>query len=247
MNFSVPPNSLKDKVILITGAGAGIGRAVAKALALQGATIILLGKTISKLESIYDEIEAANCPTPAIYPMDLSGASEHDLGALIETINTTFHRLDGIIHNAAFFEALTPFDQESAESLLKAMQVNVNTPFIITQLALPLLKQSTTASIIFTTDSVGKIGKAYTGVYGISKFAVEGMAQILAEELEGTSVRVNRVEPMEVRSGHSSRIYPGKEIQKLAGPEDITAAYVYLMSDESQAVHGESITADTTQ
>jgi len=239
----LPDNCLRNKVILITGAGSGIGRAVAKAMSTYGATIVLVGKTTSKLESIYDDIEQQGGPTPAIFPMDFTGASEHDVDELINSIEQTFGRLDGVLHNAAHFGALTPFASISSELWYTTMQVNINTPFLITRAALPLLKKSAAASIIFTTDAVGKKSKAYTGAYGVSKFAIEGMAQILAQELESSHVRVNRIEPIEVKTGLTQRIYAGEEIEKLPMPDRITSTYVYLMSDESREIKGASVVA----
>jgi len=240
---NIPDHCLHDKVILLTGAGSGIGKAVAKALAAYGATIVLVGKTTAKLEAVYDDIERQGSPTPAIFPMDFTGASEHDVDELINSIDQTFGRLDGILHNAVHFQGLTPFNAISSELWYATLQINLNTPFLITRTALPLLKQSDTASIVFTTDPVGKKGKAYTGAYGVSKFALEGMAQILAEELEESQVRVNRVEPVEVKTSLTQRIYVGEEVEKLPLPERITATYVYLMSDESRAIKGASIVA----
>ena len=241
---SLASDCLRDKVILVTGSGDGIGRAVAKSLASHQATIILLGKTTGKLESVYDEIEAANDPTPAIFPMDLSGVSEHDMQELIISIDKTFGRLDGIVHNAAYFEALTPFTEISSELWFKTIQVNLNAPFLITRSALPLLKRAKNASIIFTTDDVSTKGKAYWGAFCASKFAIEGMAQVLSEELENTPIRVNRLNPRQVSTHMMHRIFPGETAHKFKPASDITSNYVYLMSDLSKEIRGQSIILD---
>jgi NAD(P)-dependent dehydrogenase (short-subunit alcohol dehydrogenase family) len=243
LNLSIKANALNDKVILITGAGSGIGRQAALSYAQQGATVILLGKTVSKLESVYDEIIAAGSPEPAIVPLDLKGATEQHYIDMADTIGQQFKKLDGVLHNAAILTVLSPFEQIEQSSFDDVMKVNVTAPFTMTKALLPLLKKSGDCSIIFTTSSVGRQGRAYWGAYAISKFAIEGMMQTLADELENTKVRVNCINPGATNTQMRSRAFPGEDATLLKTPSDIMAPYLFLMADESIKVTGQSIDA----
>ena len=167
-NYKPAPDLLKDRVILVTGASDGIGAAAAKSFAAHGATVVLLGRNIRKLEKVYDEIEALGAPQPAIYPMNLDGAATKDYTALAETLDKEFGRLDGLLHNAALLGTLTPLDQYDLEQWAKVMQVNLHAPYLLTRAVLPLLRNTTDASVIFTSSQVGRKGRAYWGAYGIT-------------------------------------------------------------------------------
>lgn len=230
---------LKNRVILVTGASRGIGHAVAKTFAAQGATVILLARTVKKLEALYDEIVARGHPTPAIYPFNLANASPKDYEDLQHSIDHHFGRLDGLLHNAAELGTLTPLEHYPIEQWYQVLQVNLNSAFLLTQATLPLLKRSLDASIVFTTANEGAIGKAYWGAYGVSKFALNGLMQILAEELEtNTSIRVNSVNPRRVRTPLRANAYPAENTKDLPLPETILPLYLYLMSSDSQGVRG---------
>ncbi|NRA55567.1 MAG: YciK family oxidoreductase [Gammaproteobacteria bacterium] len=243
LNLSIKANALKSKVILVTGAGDGIGRQAALSYAEQGATVILLGKTVSKLESVYDQIVAAGHPEPAIVPLDLKGATEQHYIDMTDTIEQQFKRLDGVLHNAAILTVLSPFEQIEQSSFDDVMKVNVTAAFTMTKALLPLLKKSVHSSVIFTTSSVGRKGRAYWGAYAISKFATEGMMQTLADELENTPVRVNCINPGATSTQMRARAFPGENASLLKSPRDIMAPYLFLMADESAKVTGESIDA----
>lgn len=230
---------LKDKIILVTGAGAGIGKAASLTYARHGATVILLGKTIHKLEQVYDQIEHEGGPQPAIYPMDLAGASGKDYEDLAINIENEFSRLDGLLHNAAQLGSLRTLSQFDMESWTKIMQVNLHAPFVLTQVCLPLLDNASNASLIFTADDVGHQGKAYWGAYAISKAAGDNMMQIFADELEtNTNIRVNSINPGVVASKMRSGAYPGEDPNSVAQPEDIMSTYLYLMGEDSVSVNG---------
>jgi NAD(P)-dependent dehydrogenase (short-subunit alcohol dehydrogenase family) len=230
---------LKERIILVTGAGTGIGAAVAKSFAQYGATIILLDKIIRNLEQVYDAIESATGIQPAIYPMNLEGASEKDYLDLAATIEKEFGRLDGLLHNAAMLGALAPIVHFESELWYKIMQVNLNAPFLMTRACLNLLLQSNDASILFSADSVGRKGKAYWGAYGVSKAASENFMQVLADEMEAnTSIRVNSLDPGPVATALRSLAYPGENPQQLAKPEDVIAPHLYLMGPDSKGVTG---------
>ncbi len=245
-NYCAPEQLLKDRVLLVTGAGDGIGKAAAKRYAEYGATVILLGKTIEKLELVYDQIEQAGHPQPAIYPMNLEGASAKDFQDLQLTLDKEFGRLDGILHNAALLGVLTPIAQYDMEQWSKVMQVNLNAPYILTRMCLPLLEKSPTSSVVFTTDEVGIKGKAYWGAYAISKAAVNNMMQILADEMEtNTNIRFNCINPGKVATTMRSKAYPGENPATLAKPEDIMNSYLYLMGDDSKELNGQIINAQS--
>ncbi len=236
-----PTNTyLQDRIILITGAASGIGAALAHACALRGATVVLLDKLVRQLEQIYDRIEAAGAPQPAIYPMDLEGATEKDYFDLAATLEREFGRLDGLVHNAAMLAALVPMAHFEAELWYRILQINLNAPFLLTRACLAPLMQSQDASIIFSSDSVGHQGKAYWGAYGVSKAGAENLMQILADELEtNTPIRVNSVDPGAVATAMRTLAYPGENPDRLAKPEDVLLPYLYLLGADSRGISGQ--------
>lgn len=244
-DYNAPDTLLKDRIIMVTGAGSGIGRAAAKAYAAHGATVILLGRTISKLESVYDEIEAAGHPMPAIVPLNLEGAAVKDYEEMAMTIEQNFGRLDGLLHNAALLGQRSPVELQDPEGWTKVMHVNATAPFLLTRALIPLLRESSDASIIFTSSSVGRKAKAYWGAYAVSKFAVEGLSQLLACELddERHNIRVNTLNPGATRTSMRARAYPAENPDTNPTPEDIMPAYLYLMGADSHDVNGQQIDA----
>src|SRR5579872_1278321 len=168
-DYAPPKDSLKDRAILVTGAGAGIGRAVSKSLAAHGATVILLGKTVKKLESVYDEILAAGGPTPAIYPMDLMGARYKDHEDLVGALDKEYGRLDGLLHNAGILGERTPIEHHEVHIWQQVLQVNLTAPFMLSKACLELLYKSADASVLFTSSGVARKPRAYWGAYSVSK------------------------------------------------------------------------------
>ncbi len=242
--YEAPQNLLQDKIILVTGAGDGIGKAAALTFARHGATVILLGRTTEKLEAVYDIIEANGWPQAAIYPMNLEGAAIHDYETMAATIEKEFGRLHGLLHNAGLLGKLGPLSQYDPDMWQRIMQVNVNAEFMMTQALLPIMRESGPASILFTTSNVGHKGRANWGAYAVSKFATEGMMQTLADEEDGISeVRVNCINPGRVRTAMRASAYPGEDPMTLKAPEEIMAAYLYLMGDDSQKVNGQTVDA----
>jgi NAD(P)-dependent dehydrogenase (short-subunit alcohol dehydrogenase family) len=230
---------LKDRVILITGAGDGIGRAISLAAAKHGATVILLGKTVSKLEYVYDLIDAMPAPQPAIYPMLLEGASPADFDKLAKTLKDNFGRLDGIVHNAAYLPYLSRLKDYEAEDWMKAMQINVNAPFLINQACYDLLAASDDASVIFTSDTVGAQAKPFWGAYGVSKAAVESLARTWAQELGSTSIRTNLIDPGPTLTALRKRVYPGEDNSQLKKPDTLAPLYLWLLGADCEKVNGE--------
>jgi len=219
---------LDDRVILITGAGDGIGKAVAYACAERGATVILLGRTVHKLEQIYDEINNNGWPQAAIYPMNLEGATASDYDDLNTNIDKEFGRLDGLFNNAGWLGASTPIENYDIELWYKVMQVNLNAPFMLTRACIPLLRKSSSARIVFTGDDKSS---AYWGAYGVAKAGQLSFMQILADELESKNIPVNAVIPGPIRTRFRTMAYPAEDMRKLTRPEQITDAFVYLLSD----------------
>ncbi|PAV49630.1 YciK family oxidoreductase [Pseudomonas sp. HAR-UPW-AIA-41] len=241
--YSARPDLLKDRVILVTGAGRGIGEAAAKAYAAHGATVLLLGKNEDNLNEVYDQIEAAGHPQPVVIPFNLETALPHQYDELAATIEAEFGRLDGLLHNAAILGPRTPLEQLSGDNFMRVMQVNVNAMFMLTSTLLPLLKLSEDASVIFTSSSVGRQGRAYWGAYATSKFATEGLMQVLADEVDGTQVRANSVNPGATRTGMRAQAYPGENPTNNPLPEAIMPIYLYLMGPDSKGVNSQAFDA----
>jgi NAD(P)-dependent dehydrogenase (short-subunit alcohol dehydrogenase family) len=239
---SSPARSLRDRIILITGAGDGIGRAASLASARAGATVILVGRTQEKLENVYDLIMAENLPEPVIHPMDLATATNEDFELLGRSISEQFGRLDGLLHNASVLGLLGPIQYFAPESLMKIMQVNVNAAFLMTRALLPALLKSDSARILFTSSSVGRTGRAYWGAYSVSKFATEGLMQVLADELANTStIRVNSINPGATRTEMRAAAYPAENPNTLPTPDSLMPAYIYLLGQDSQHLHGQAL------
>ncbi|RKZ36483.1 MAG: YciK family oxidoreductase [Gammaproteobacteria bacterium] len=242
--YKPAPDLLADRHILVTGAGDGIGKAAAHAYAAHGATVILLGRTQRKLEAVYDSIVDAGHPQPAIYPMDLTGAAPPNYEDLAETLATEFGHLDGLLHNAAALGTPAPVEHYQPEEWVRVMQVNVNAPFMLTKVCLPLLNRAKDASIIFTSSEVGRRGKAYWGAYATSNFAIEGLMQVLADELESAGkIRVNSIDPGPVRTAMRTASYPGEDPRTLPSPKSIMRPYLFLMGPDSREINGQALNA----
>ncbi|MEW9796818.1 YciK family oxidoreductase [Alteromonas sp. CYL-A6] len=240
-NYQASPDLLSDKVILVTGAGDGIGAEAAKTFAAHGATVILLGRTVSKLERVYDEIMTAGSPEPAIVPLDLEGATPAHYQGMADTIRDQFGRLDGVIHNASVLGHLSSFKDIAAEEWQRVMQVNLNGAVYMTQALLPLLEQTPGASVVFTTSSVGRKGRSFWGTYAVSKFATEGVMQTLADEYRNKDVRFNCINPGATRTHMRAQAFPAEDPETLKTPADIMPLYLYLMGPDSAGVTGQSL------
>lgn len=241
-DYQPAPDLLKDRVILVTGAGDGIGRAAAFGLARLGANVGLLGRTLSKLESVYDEIVEAGFPQPDIAVMNLATAQGPDYFQLAESITNEYGRLDGLLHNASILGQMSPIEHYDVGVWTEVMHVNLTAPFVLTQVLLPLLKKSADASIVFTSSGVGRIGRAYWGGYAVSKFGIEGLCQVLADETsEAAGIRVNCINPGGTRTAMRHAAFPAEDPAGLPAPEDILAPYFYLLGPDSRGITGESI------
>jgi NAD(P)-dependent dehydrogenase (short-subunit alcohol dehydrogenase family) len=241
--YTPAPGFLKDKVILVTGAAGGVGSSVARACARHGATLVLLGRNVKKLEKLYDEIEAAGGPTPAIYPMNLAGATWNEIAEAIATIEREFGRLDGIVHAAAHFTVFSPLADIVPRDWMETFQVNLTAAYTLTRQALPLLEKHG-GSVVFLTDPSGQDSKAYRGAFGIAKYAVEGMVKSWASELEHVpQVRLNAYDPGPLRTFLRLKGYPGEDAQALPGPETAVPGLLYLLGADSAGLSGKRFSA----
>ncbi|WP_394209852.1 YciK family oxidoreductase [Psychrobacter piscatorii] len=241
-SFVPSSNCLDGKTILVTGAGDGIGRVAALTYARYGATVLLLGRTSSKLEYVYDEIESLGGKQPAMLPMNLEGATYAEMQQLEGLINKEVGQLDGILHNAGVLGQLTPLEMYDVDTFAQVMKVNFTATFMLTQALLPLLKDADHGSVVFTSSTVGTHPRAFWGAYALSKQAVEGMSDIFTQETQNTTnLRFNCVNPGGTRTNMRAHAYPGENPMSLKTPEDIMAGYVCLMSDESIGVRGQVV------
>lgn len=217
-------SALSGQVILLTGAALGIGRALAQGLAAQGASLVLLDHRVSDLETLYDAIEQAGGPQPAIAPLNLETAGPRDYQALADKLSETFGRLDALLHNAALLGPLTPLDEYPPDTWHEVMQANVNGPFLLTQACLPLLRAAPAPRVLFTTHRAARAHDAYWGAYAVSKAAVEALASVLREENSG--LRVELVDPPLVHTGLVLEAYPGKDLSTLPEPASLLPLYL---------------------
>ena len=233
---------LAERVILVTGASAGMGRTAALGFAKHQATVILLARNVKQLETVYDEIVENGWPQPAIYPCNLASANPQEYEKLVLRIKQEFGRLDGVLHNAAMLGNLTPIEHYDIRQWYAVLQTTLNAPFMLTRAILPLMKEANDASIMFTEDTVGK--QAYWGAYGVAKFGIAGLRQILADELENyINIRVNSINPGKLRTQLRARAYPAEDGSRLATPESVLPAYLYLMGQDSHNINGQCLHA----
>lgn len=241
--YQATADCLAGKTILITGAGDGIGKTLALQSAEFGATVILLGKTVKKLEAVYDQIEKMGKQQASILPLDLKGATEEHYNDLADTIKREYGKLDALVHNASQLGVLGPFAQIEKSTWDEVLQTNVTSQFLLTKALVPVLELAPQASTIFTTSSVGAQGRAYWGVYSVSKFATEGMMQTLADEFENSSLRFNAINPGATRTGMRANAFPAEDTSLLKTTMDIMPTYLYLLSDDSVNTTGQRLNA----
>ena len=231
---------LGGRVVLVTGASGGIGRAVALALARHGATVALHGRTQRKLEAVYDEIVDAGGPRPALLPLDLEKALAQDYDALASALTAEFGRLDGLVHCAALLGERSPIAHFDVPTWCRVLHVNLTAAFALTQVCLPLLEKSADATVLFTSSGIGRQGRAYWGAYAVSKFGTEGLAQVLAAECDGNPrLRVNLVNPGPVRTSMRALAFPAEDTSRLIEPAAVTPTYLYLAGPDSAGVNGQ--------
>ena len=235
---------LAGRVVMVTGAGDGIGRAAALAYAEHGADVVLLGRTERKLEAVFDLIEASTETRPVVVPADLEHASQDAATILYHAIRREYGRLDGILHNAGLLGPRTSIAEYPVADWLEVMHVNVNAAFVVTRALMPLLEESDDASVVFTSSGVGRRGRAGWGAYAVSKFALEGLVEVLADETADTGrIRVNSLNPGATRTAMRAAAYPDEDPETLPPPEDRMGLYLYLMGPDSKGTTGQRFDA----
>jgi NAD(P)-dependent dehydrogenase (short-subunit alcohol dehydrogenase family) len=238
-DYHPPLDLLRGRVVLVTGASRGIGRVAALTFAAHGATVVLHGRDVAALESVYDEIEASGHAKPAAIPLDLDTATTRDYEALSFVIESQLGRLDGILHNASHMEKLSTLEQQGAEEWSRTLRVNLVAPFALTQACVRLLKTSADAAVIFTLESHGHAPAAFWGGYAVAKAGVEALMKIQAEEWEAyPNLRANAVLPGPVASPSRAKTHPGEVAASQRQPEDLMQAYLYLMGPDSRGISG---------
>ena len=243
-SYIAPPDLLKERVIMVTGASSGLGRALALAAARAGATVILSGRNGAKLERVYDEIEKLGAPQPAIAVLDLATATAPDFDALAGIIGSEFGRLDGLVHAAALLGDRTPLEQYDVPTWCRVLHVNLTAPFILTQVLLPHLRRSDDASVIFVSSGVVHNQRPYWGAYAVSKTALESMRAMFTQELSAiTRVRFNSINPGRVRTPMRAAAYPAEDPNTVAAPDTVTGAFLYLLGPDSREVRDQYLEA----
>ncbi|HFK6414893.1 TPA: YciK family oxidoreductase [Enterobacter cloacae] len=238
MHYQPQKNLLQNRIILVTGASDGIGREAALTYADYGASVILIGRNEEKLKGVAQEIDAAGGIPARWYTLDLLTCTPETCQELAHRISTHYPRLDGVLHNAGLLGEVRPMDEQDPEIWQQVMQVNINGTFFLTQALLPLLLKSDSGSLVFTSSSVGREGRANWGAYAVSKFATEGMMQVLAEEYQSRHLRVNCINPGGTRTKMRASAFPTEDPQKLKTPADIMPLYLRLMGDDSRRKTG---------
>jgi NAD(P)-dependent dehydrogenase (short-subunit alcohol dehydrogenase family) len=242
--FTPDADLLAGRVILITGAGSGLGRALALECARVGASIILCGRTLAKLERVYDEIESLGKPRPAIAALDLAAATAVDYDNLAKTIGSEFGKLDGLVHAAALLGDRTPLEQYDVPTWCRVLHVNLTAPFILTQILLPQLRMSADASVIFVSSGVVKNQRPFWGAYAVAKSGLESVRSMWSQELEGEpNIRVNSVNPGRMRTAMRAAAYPAEDPNTVPAPVGVSGTFLYLLSAGSRGIDGQYIEA----
>ena len=242
-NYQPHKNLLVGRTILVTGASDGIGRVAAITYAQHGADVLLLGRDRKKLEAVNDEITSTTATSPLIIPFDLAKLHAQSENELTESLRDAVEQLDGILHNASLLGSKVPVAHYPSNEWESVMHVNVTAAFLLTKALLPALERSSDASVIFTSSGVGRKGRAYWGAYAVSKFATEGMMEVLADEVSETNIRVNSLNPGGTRTTMRATAYPAEDPMTLPTPEEHMPLYLYLIGPDSRGINGEKFDA----
>ena len=239
--YSPAPDAFASRAVLVTGAGDGLGREIALGAARCGAEVVLLGRTVRKLEAVHDRIVEAGGPPPALYPMDLSGAGPGDYMELADRVAQAYGRLHGIVHAAAAFSGLAPLAHLEPADWLRTVHVNLTAPFLVTTACLPLLQSVPDAAVVFTGDALGRRLRAYWGAYAVSKSGIEGLVRVLAEEVEAAGTpRVVCVHPGPMRTALRRRAFPAEPPGEVPEPVAVAGGFLYALDPAAPIPHGAS-------
>lgn len=238
MHYQPMNDLLKHRLILITGAGDGIGREAALTYARHGARLVLLGRTERKLHDVRAEILRETGTQSLVVPCDLLTVTAEACAALAADLEKQIPHLDGVLHNAGLLGDIAPIPAQNPAVWHQVMQVNVNATFMLTQALLPLLLNAASPSLVFTSSSVGRVGRAEWGAYSVSKFATEGLMQVLADEYRHQHLRVNCINPGGTRTAMRASAFPEEDPNRLKTPAEIMPLYLYLMGDDSKRKTG---------
>lgn len=241
-DYKITADELKDKTILVTGANRGFGKAMTIDLAKAGATVIMLGRDLGMLESVYDAVVDLGYREPILYPLDLEGATPEHYQQLQTDLFEKFGKLDGLIHNAGILGVMMPIEQYDIKLWYSVMQINLNAAFMLTQFLIPVLNKSADARVLFLSSGVGRQARAYWGAYAVSKFALEGLSKTLSEELEHTNIRVNSIDPGRMKTEMRRAAYPAENADNNPSPALKSPAIVRLMSAETKGLNGQQLT-----
>ncbi len=238
---------LKEKIILITGATQGIGKAISVICALAGGVIIACGRNVAALETLSDEIVAAGGIKPSLLPINLANASTEDYKKIADHISKKYCRLDGIILNAAMLGELTPIKSYAPSMWTEVFQVNVHSNFLLLQELHELLLNSEMKSVIFTLASRQLTESAHWGAYGASKAALQSLMQMFALENTGVDqINVMGVVPPPTRSTIRMTAYPAEDQSKLANPDEVARTYLELLSNQQNDNQGKILEIDSS-
>nr|WP_298151747.1 SDR family NAD(P)-dependent oxidoreductase [uncultured Pseudoxanthomonas sp.] len=229
------PRALDRRVILVSGAHGGLGSAAAIACARAGATVVLLGRKLPKLNRVYDAVAQAGAE-PLLYPLDLEGATPDDYAELADRLRAELGHLDGVLHCAVEFKGLTPLEHTDPAAFARVVHVNLTAPWWLSQACLPLLRQSQDAALVFALDDLERVGQAYWGAYGIAQHGLAAMVGMLHAELASSSVRVSALQPGPMRTGLRSRAYADDNDLQAREAGDYADVCVTLLSSAG-AIH----------
>jgi len=236
--LAIEADALRERVVLVVGATGALGSTVAMAAGSAGATVVLLGRKVPALERLYDRILASGAPTPAIYPLDLAGATADDFATMVQTIERECGRLDGVVLASAHFQALTTLDLTAAEEWLRALQVNLAAPGLLLAACIPLLRRAPDSAIVAALEDPARVGGAYWGGYGVAKHGLAALIGLLADELEHSSVRVHGLLPPPLRSALRARAYVADRDPAAEDPQRTAGVAVALLGAGASAWRG---------